>query len=240
MLNRESRVLIGADLLCRLVSRNVSKLPSVAITRTRRELQEVCELLYRQYRRRGYCADSAQGIYMPEHITRDETVTFIGRLSDQTTYGTISLMQDGEEGIPADTICKDKLDLLRASGARIAEVGLLATELQSTVSKKYSLKSLDKMRPLFSLYRRMFHYALCENITDLIISVHPRHKNLYSFLGFRQLAAEINYSGACGAKAVTMHLEVDYARKYSSPGIKSLFFTNVEEHKELPRAESRV
>ena len=174
---------------------------------TRVELEAACRLLYREYRRRGYCSDAIPQLHYNPHMFASESRTFIIS-SPSNLLGTISVFPDSSAGIPADALFRDEIDSFRRKGIRFAEVGLLATDLESIGG--YSLRSPEKMQIVFSLFKVMVSYSLYCGISHLVILVNPKHAKLYRFLGFKVFSDVRAYHGACGAPALPMILELSY------------------------------
>lgn len=79
MFNAHSRIRVAADILCRIVGLSVDKLPQVKIIQSEGEFREVCELLYRQYLKRYYCAENEREMHWSSFMCKTNARTFIGR-----------------------------------------------------------------------------------------------------------------------------------------------------------------
>jgi hypothetical protein len=211
---------MGTELICRILTRLGSMSPRVEIVDRLLDLTECCELLYRQYRRSGYCRYSPQGQHFSPFMFDGAARTFVVRHHDRI-IGTISLFPDTRIGLPIDSVCKSEIDTLRTGGARLAEVGLLAIECDGRRSRRYSYAR--KMLVVFSLFRRMFSYAYRNGITHFAISVHPKHRPLYSFLGFKTVGECEHYAAACNAPAVSMVLDLKWAIHHGKPAVRAFF-----------------
>ena len=98
--------------------------------------------------------------------------------------GTLSLVVDGPQGVPADDMFKDTLDELRASGARLCELTRFVLETQSPSAKL--------LHDLFHALHR--HGVANYDCTDLIIQADPRHCFFYRRrLGFKPLGPVVWY-----------------------------------------------
>lgn len=173
----------------------------------REELEAACRLLYREYRRRGYCSETAPPLHFNPHMFAREARTFIITESSDL-LGTISIFPDSSAGVPAEQLYSEEIASLRKRAIRFAEVGLLATNLER--ASGYSLSSPEKMKIVFTLFKIMATYALDRDISHLVILVNPRHIKLYKFLGFEVFGEVRSYHGACGAPALPMILDLSH------------------------------
>ena len=183
----------------------------VAAVRNGDELRSACNLVYREYLRRGYCNKSDLQLHYHPHMFGTDARTFIIK-DNRSLYGTLSVYPDSAAGLPSDELFPAELKKFRDAGFRLAEAGLLATNLDSMTG--YSLNSHHKMKVLFSLIKVMMNYLMFRDVSHLVISVHPRHEDLYRFIGFRPFGKVKSYYGACGNPALPMVLRLaDFQRR---------------------------
>ena len=112
--------------------------------------------------------------------------------------GTMSLCLDQGNALPADENFRDRLDILRRQGRRLAEPSRLA--IDAGMSK----------RVFASLIHISFLYAhRLHGYTDYVIEVNPRHVAFYQrMLGFADFGGERACSRV-GAPAVLLRLPLD-------------------------------
>jgi hypothetical protein len=171
------------------------------------DLEAACYLLYTEYRRRNYCMRSALELHFSPYMFARHSRTFVIKEVERL-LGTISIFLDGEAGVPSEELYPQKIAEFRNKGHRLAEVGLLATDMRCVSG--YSLSSTRKMLVVFSMFKVMVNYALSRGVTHLLIAVNPKHEQLYTFLGFEHFGEVKSYSGACGAPALPMILKLEH------------------------------
>lgn len=142
------------------------------VATTRWEREEAYRLLYRCYLRRGYIAPHPSGIRYSPRMAEPETITFIA-LSKGVVIATMSLFMDGQDGLPLDDVFKPEVDALRAQGRKVIEVGALAHRREDPHRGIEVFMTLARMCSV---------YALKSAATDSLITVNPRHADIYSRL----------------------------------------------------------
>lgn len=148
-------------------------------------------LIKKMYGWRGYAVDPLQTDPLNKITLSAETAG--------NTVGTMSLCLDGDAGLPADDIFRDKLDLLRAQGCRLCEPSKLAIE------KGVAKRVFAALLHISYIYARNIH-----GFTDYIIEVNPRHVMFYKrMLGFRDFGGQRECTRV-GAPAVLLRLELGY------------------------------
>ena len=148
-------------------------------------------LVRRMYAWRGYTFEnSAAGA--PDKLT-------LYAETGGELVGTMSLCLDQGASLPADENFRDRLDILRRQGRRLAEPSRLA--IDAGMSK----------RVFASLIHISFLYAhRLHGYTDYVIEVNPRHVAFYRhMLGFAEFGAERQCSRV-GAPAVLLRLPLDH------------------------------
>ena len=147
-------------------------------------------LVRRMYAWRGYTFEnSAAGA--PDKLT-------LYAETGGELVGTMSLCLDQGKSLPADENFRDRLDVLRRQGRRLAEPSRLA--IDAGMSK----------RVFASLIHISFLYAhRLHGYTDYVIEVNPRHVAFYQrMLGFADFGGERACSRV-GAPAVLLRLPLD-------------------------------
>ena len=147
--------------------------------------------------------------------------------ANQALQGTVSIFPDSAAGVPCESLYPEEVAKLREQGIKFAEVGLLAVDIDKSTNRKYSLANRAKMAPLFMLFKILLNYAFYHGTSHLLIMVHPRHEELYRFLGFKPFAEPKPYEGACGNPAVPMMLDLDEEQKSASRSLRKFFLRNM-------------
>lgn len=129
-------------------------------------------LIERRYGDRGY--------RIPGQQEDPYLFTFVG-YDEGKLVGTVSIRLDSNEGLGADDLYKDEIDVLRGGGCRICEFTRLAVDV-TAVSKPV----------LAGLFHTAYLYASqVHGCTFAIVEVNPRHVPFYRrALGFEPIGAE--------------------------------------------------
>jgi hypothetical protein len=118
--------------------------------------------------------------------------------------GTITLGIDSDEGLLADVIFKDEIDVFRNAGAKVCELTKLAID-PDIVQSKFALASLFHI--LF-IYGRRIHHC-----TDVFIEVNPRHRRFYeSMLGFKR-QGDVKTNPRVNAPANLLWVDLKYVEE---------------------------
>lgn len=142
----------------------------IRLADTERGRNSASMLINKMYGWRGY-GDEHEVKPDPNRITITAT-------DKQYLIGTITLGIDSENGLLADEIFKDEIDVFRAAGGKVCELTKLA--IDPNIESKFALASLFHI--LFIYGRRI------NNCTDVFIEVNPRHRRFYeTMLGFKRL-----------------------------------------------------
>lgn len=214
-LRRASRKekLIGfmAERLCDFAATTPWRL-TCAPAETLEELKAAYRLVYKEYLLRGYCRANSSQMHFNVFCLWPETRTFLLKKNEQLV-GTISLLMDSPAGLPIEPLFPEEIAALKAPQKSFAEVGMLALDRELFPKRSFSLTDFQKLVCSFYLFKLMFEYARWKGVTDLVIAVHPKHKELYRFLCFQEIGPVRSYEGACGKPALLMHLDAPRAEK---------------------------
>lgn len=176
-------------------------LVKVAASRTERE--GAFQLVYRSYLRAGLCSPCANQMRVTPYHLLPSTDVFVGVLRGEV-ISTLSLVRDGELGLPMESVYGDEVERRRAQGLRLAEVSCLADRR----------KEPARFFGLFcDLSRLMTQMAAAEGIDQLLIAVHPRHARMYArAMAFQQIGDVRDYPLVNGNAAVALTLDLEWCR----------------------------
>lgn len=175
----------------------------IKIATTRRERTGAFELAYRSYLQAGLCGPSPVGMRITPHQLSECTDVFVAILRGEV-ISTLSLVRDGELGLPMESLYPDEVRQRRAAGLRLAEVSCLA-DRRREVARFFGLFS--------DLARLMTQTAEHDGIDQLLIAVHPRHARMYRrAMGFEQIGDYREYATVNGNPAVALCLDLAYVR----------------------------
>ncbi len=212
-----------ADKLCHLALRHPSDLvarPALSYA----DYEVAYHLVYEQYLERGYCRSNSPRQHYHYHCVFPDSRTFLLEKKEQL-LGTISLIPDSPGGLPLESIFPEEIANLRKTGRRLAEVVLLAVDLSQLGARRFTLTDFFKLTCVFCLFKIVFDYSRNVGVTDLVITMHPKHEELYRYLNFETIGPIKTYSTACGKPAIPMHLDISRAERSSARnrGVGSFF-----------------
>jgi hypothetical protein len=167
------------------------------VASTREEREATFELIYNSYRRAGLCAENDCGLRVTPYQLLPTTDIIIAELR-QDVISTVSLVRDGELGLPMESLYPEEVASRRAAGVQLAEVSCLADRRQGTA----------RFFGLFcELSRVMAQLADKLSVEELLVVVHPRHAPLYRrYMAFEQIGEQRDYSAVEGNPAVALSL----------------------------------
>ena len=205
-------------------------------------------LAYRVYRACGY-AQNAQGLVVSNFDADPRTLTLLAEDEDGRDAATVSLVFDGNDGLPSDEIFSSELGRLRAGGAWLTEITRLAISAKHQHSKILLLRLINF---LFLFARRV------NGADGGVIEVNPRHAAFYRrLLLFNQEGPERTCPRVCGAPAVLLHIPYErveeelerntrtrsrtlYSRFYSAPDDDAAVKFLAECHKPMSSVDARA
>jgi hypothetical protein len=139
------------------------------VAENRQEREAAFRLVYKAYTRSGLIDENPHGMRVTPYQLLDTTDVFIAMLDDEV-ISTVSLVCDGELGLPMEGIYGREVTDLRASGICVAEVSCLADRR----------RQLSRTLPIFiPLMRLLAQAARYRGIEQLLVAVHPRHAGFY-------------------------------------------------------------
>jgi len=158
-------------------------------------------LVYHAYTRAGLIEDNPHEMRVTPYQLLDTTDVIVA-VCDGEVISTVSLVCDGDLGLPMEGIYGDEVARYRRRGIRVAEVSSLADRRSQ----------LSRTLPVFvPLMRLMVQAARYRGVEELLVAVHPRHARFYQrFLSFEAVGAEKSYPLVRNNPAVALSL--DFAR----------------------------
>jgi hypothetical protein len=132
-------------------------------------------LLKRTYRDKGFWNGEEDDNL---HFHRKESTVCFSIHKDGELSGTISLFDDGSEGLPLDCLYGKNIDPLRREGKVLVEAGALVIVTRDS----HILFSLSKLVHNYSFFNRGADY--------MMLTVHPRHSRFYRALLCMDVAGE--------------------------------------------------
>lgn len=172
------------------------------------DVVQAWNLVYVSYTRTGLIDSNMHGVHFVPEAIHSGTAVIIGKL-DNSVISTMSVYVDRPSGLPLDKVYKEQLDTLRKSGRTLVEVGLFA-DRRENIKRTFSA--------LIGLMRHVFYYSMHSPATDIVIGVHPDHRNFYErFLAFEVFAHTASCPSVKGNPMVPMRLMLRESLELDSP-----------------------
>ena len=178
---------------------------------------EAFKLAHDRYVERGYMTPHPSGVRVTPWDLQPHTAAF-GAYEDGRLAMALSLVPDGPEGLPSESVFGPEIERLRrepraahrptVSFARPSDrrwlgeiTGLAAGEAE---------RSARALKRVVSLSRLIVLYGWALELTDVVISVNPHHALFYRrALDFTPLAPDVRTHQGVGAPAVALHLPIE-------------------------------
>lgn len=117
------------------------------------------------------------------------------------TIATVSLVCDGELGLPLESSYAEEVAWLRNEGLLLAEVSCLADHQH--MANRSPVRALRLMSLMVQCAQR-------QGVNHLLIAVHPRHAKFYQrFTAFEPIGGLKNYEAVRNRPAVALALDLD-------------------------------
>jgi hypothetical protein len=205
---------VNTDCLPAPIAANACSDILLKVAANRAEREGVFRLVYQSYLRAGLCQDNPSGMRITPYQLLDSTDIIVAQLRDEV-ISTVSVVRDGELGIPMEQIYPGEVAQRREAGLRIAEVSCLADRRRSEF----------RFFELFcELGRVMAQLAYRTGIDELLVSVHPRHAPLYRrYMAFEQIGDRRDYPLVCDHPAVALRLNFAEAEVYRPKAWREFF-----------------
>ncbi len=192
------------DFILKMTPQDLVARPASSLT----EIKKAFKLIYKEYISLGYCKPNDARMHYSAYVFLPGSRTFILK-KKRHFLGTVSLVEDSLRGIPMEKTFPDLIPELRKKGGKIAEVSLLTLDREAFKKSRFTLTDSHKLTGSFWLFKSMLDYArLAAGVTDLLITVHPKHEKLYRNFAFSPLGKPASYDGAEGNPGLPMHLDV--------------------------------
>ncbi|MCC9601433.1 long-chain N-acyl amino acid synthase [Stieleria sp. JC731] len=170
------------------------------IANSKDDLRQAFALIYQSYLRAGLVQAKEYGIRLTPFHLLGSTEVFITKL-ENTVVSTVSLIGDGELGLPLESIYRDNVRIIRRRGLRMAEIGSLADRRESPVRFIETFAGMGRL---------LAQVAMARGFDGLVAATHPKHARLYSrILPFEQIGCEVACPYANGNPAVMLALVFD-------------------------------
>ncbi len=169
------------------------------IASSREERAGAFRLVYEAYLRAGLSEPNAHGMRVTPYHLLPTTEVFVAICREQATF-TITLVGDGELGLPMEAVYASEVESRREQGLRVGEVSCLADRRSE----------FRRCFPVFlRLCRFTAQYAWRIGLQQLLVAVHPKHARFYKrFMDFETIGEQRSYPSVRNNPAVAMMLDM--------------------------------
>lgn len=184
------------------ISRKTKEAPlDYQIVTNRWERLSAYRLVYDTYLKRGLIPPNHYRLRVTPYHLLPTTQTFIA-VQDERIICSVSLIGDGQLGLPMESVYSEEVTSARAQGLYVGEVSCLASRHED----------FRQFLPIFvQLTRLMAQHARGQGMDQFLIAVHPKHARFYErFMGFEQIGPLRQFPAVQDAPAVALCL--DFAR----------------------------
>lgn len=148
------------------------------------QVESAWQLVYERYSQMGLIDENPFAIHVVPTGVGPHACVIWGPEGAEVGY-TMTLFRDGPKGLALDSVYPRPLDELRRNGRHLLEVGMLADRRRCAGGG---------IKALFAMMRWAVHFGLHNDVTDIIVGVHPRHAQFYiRCYGFQQFAPPKSY-----------------------------------------------
>lgn len=174
------------------------------IASTRAERAAAFRLVYESYLEAGLGEHNDYSMRVTPYHLLPTTETFLAT-RDGRAILTMSLIADGDLGLPMQSVYGDVVQRYRQQGSLCGEVSCLA-ERQDHLGEFFPI--------FFRSSRLLMQYARRRRLDALLVACHPRHARFYRrCLGFHQVGEERAYPSVRNHPAVALSLEFARVRR---------------------------
>lgn len=184
------------------------------------DLSAAFKLVYNAYVRQGLIKENAAEMRILPHQLLP-TTEVLGATLRGDVINTLSLVRDGELGLPLEKLYREEVALRRSDGTKVAEISSLADRRRQSRSA-----SRSSFRVLFRVMCLAIQTGAQREVDELLIAVHPRHSRFYQRrFGFTVAGEVKNYDMVEGNPAVLLTLNL-HALQTDEPEIFARIFAN--------------
>lgn len=171
---------------------------TIKLANTLEEREAAFRLAYKVYRDKEYIKENPLKWLVKKYDANPETAILLVQNQDKKVIGTITIVFDGQEAIPAEAIYSNEIKLLRSRKEKIVEVSRLVIDPDHRNAKEILILLFNYLF-IFSFYVKKY--------TCLTIEVNPRHKEYYrTLLCFDEIGIEKPCPNVQNAPAVLLYV----------------------------------
>lgn len=169
------------------------------------ERRDAFGLVYEQYLKTGLSEPNAHRVRVtPYHLLPTTHVFVAYRRGD--IIATMTLVGDGDLGLPMESIYGDEVDDRRAQGLQLSEVSCLADRRSDR---------RDFLTVFVGLSRVLAQFARRQGYDQLLVVCHPKHSAFYRrYLGFDMIGSVAECPHVQNKPAVPLCLDFAYVDRH--------------------------
>lgn len=146
---------------------------TIKIANTLAERESAYRLAYNVYLEKGYVKENPYKWLVKNQDASNDTITLIVLDKSKKTVGSVTMIFDGQDTIPAKTIYPIEINNLKKQNKKLVEISRLVIDPNYRNGKEI----------LTILFNYLYIYANhVKKYTTLIVEVNPRHKEFYRML----------------------------------------------------------
>ncbi len=136
--------------------------------------KQAFQLCHDVYCRAGLISGEQRGLRVMRQHLADTTNVLIAQSLDEVVF-TVSLVGDGEFGLPMQSLFGEEVGRMRAAGLHLAEVSCLASSIDPDQKRL-------RFQTLVSMISLLIQSARRRGVDRLLLAVHPKHAKAYQRL----------------------------------------------------------
>jgi hypothetical protein len=165
------------------------------------ERRDAFRLVYDQYLKTGLSEPNVHRVRVTPYHLLPTTHVFVAYNRGEI-MATMSLVGDGELGLPLESVYGEEVGLRRAQGLRLSEVSCLADRRSDR---------RDFLTVFVGLSRVLAQFARRQGYDQLLVVCHPKHSAFYRrYLGFDMIGSVAECPHVQNKPAVPLCLDFDY------------------------------
>jgi len=183
------------------------------IAASRPEHRAAFRLIYEKYLDADLCEPNRFRMRVTPHQLAPTTDVFIA-IGGEGIIGTLTLVRDGESGLPMEDVFSLEVSQLRAKRLRVAEACSLANRYTGA----------RQLVEMVELYRLVAHFAIRQHVDHILAAVQPHHFKFYQrFMAFETLGDPRTYP-SCGCEALPIYMDLRDIDQYRQKKNYGRFF----------------
>lgn len=152
---------------------NVCKIGEMTmkVSETIGERTSAFKLAHQMYQRAGLTSPNDMQMRVMKHHLLDTTDVMVAKRNSSIEF-TVTLVRDGQHGLPAGSLFGDQIQSMRSAGLKLAEVSCVAGCCEQSDKKQ-------RVQTLISMIGLTIQVARRRGVDRLLLAVHPRHARVY-------------------------------------------------------------